>query len=399
MEPALRKQRSVSRFLRRLMIGEKVPQVIQPLPNTALPTALPVAPPATLSAGPLAELPPLPFDGNGSLSTANSSHDPDSSVVQPATTTSTTPTSKPQTTSFLDLPGEIRNYIYTYCFSTSLASDSPPHTHIFPSALPLLQTCHQIQGEARHYLGENALIHGLHATQPMFYYGLSADLLEKMKVIYLPASEISDASLEYDKWRKGTYSPILQNLCSRKFHPTTLIFSADCRIGGFESRVTDSRCARYANNLLDLRHALTLMSTVERVHVVDNVSSPYTLATRDYFAELFERCFPTDGEMVGRMQYDLLSDPGSLTYYYYGGTMRYREIPRAQSQWGLQRSSENVASETGVDLVLEAACGNDGSKRVVEVYVFSNWGEFSKAYRGPFASPVRDPLSISHEEA
>jgi hypothetical protein len=128
---------------------------------------------------------------------------------------------------------------------------------------------------------------------------------------------------------------------------------------------------------------------VERVHVVDNVSTPYTLATRGYFAELFERCFPTSEQMVGRMQCDLLSDPGSLTRYSYWGMIRYREIPGAEIPWGLELLSEEAERETGVDLVLKASNSDDNSNRIIQVHVFTNWGDFCKAYRGPRTSPTQ----------
>ncbi|KAF2437173.1 hypothetical protein EJ08DRAFT_15883 [Tothia fuscella] len=331
------------------------------------------------------KLPALSFDGAGFMETSTHISTP-SSGRNNATLTPIT-----QTTAFLALPGEIRNQIYTYTFEAPrLEHDSFPDTHIFPApGLALAQTCHQTLAECRHLLQESAVVHGLHTTRPDFYHDLSKEVMEALKTIYFPASYIRNASLNYNDWITGKYTPILQTLRNNKnFNPTTLLFSTDCRIGGFEQRTTDSRIARYANGLFDLRYILSIFTSIEKVYVVDIVPKSNILATRDYFVEMFERCFPTSAQKVAGLEMDLLSDPYSLSRYHYRGRKTYGEINGSDVKCNVQRASE-AGCGGEVDFLLKIDdC--ERSRLQIEVYVFSNWGDFCEGYRGPTLSPTRD---------
>jgi len=209
-----------------------------------------------------------------------------------------------------------------------------------------------------------------------------------MNSIYLPASNIGNTSLKYADWAKGTYDCVIEKLCVSGFHPTTLVFTTDSRIGGFEQRGTDSRCARYASALLDLRFALSILKTLKRIYVVD-IGAPVALATRDYFAELFARCFPLDKEKVGELQHELLSNIRSPTRYHYAGLAYYNDIPGSEMEWDLQEPEAEPTEDEDFDFLL-GTTDNDGVPRPqMQVYTFSNWTDFCRAYRGPMHPPER----------
>jgi hypothetical protein len=330
-----------------------------------------------------AGLPPLPFDGNGSIPT---SQDTESELqnIQGAPEASI----NTRTSAFLDLPGEIRNLIYEYTFVPPLDLDKLPSTHRLPHGLSLLQTCRQIYSEANQWFFAGALVYALHTPRTKFYQDVPAERLRLMKAIYLPASNIEKIFLKYPVWKTRTYDCVIRDLCEAGFHPTTLVFSTDCRIGGFEQRATDSRSARYATALLDLRFALSILKTVERVYVVD-IGAPYVLATRDYFADLFERCFPFDLERVRGLDHTLRADYWSPTYYSYPGLATYHGIPGSEWKWEIQRPKSECSTIEDFEFLL-ATTDNDGVPRPpLQVYTFSNWIDFCKAYRGPSCAPER----------
>jgi hypothetical protein len=328
------------------------------------------------------KLPPLLFDGSGSI---NSSRKPirHKSLHQLSCDL--------RTSAFLLLPAEIRNIIYEYTFALHLDSTSIPQTHYLPPGAHLLLTCKQISQEAQQYFYNGALIHALHPTRAPVSENKKPthELVKFKKSIFLPASNIEATHPRYLNPSKVAYTNILRHLSPTclKPSPTTLVFTTDCRIGGFEQRSLDSRCARYASALLDLRFALSLLSTIERIYVVD-IGKPVHLATRDYFVDMFTRCFPNDAEKVEEMQQELMSDPGSLTWYDYKGLKFYTGIPGSDEGWRLQRP-EGLGDGKGKDGDLDFEMQRDGMGEGAKVYVFANWIEFCRAYRGPVERPER----------
>jgi hypothetical protein len=381
------------------------------VPNLPVPDAIPLGEKLPLSLEVPASkstqlgLPPLPFDGKGSMQ-------PKVTPI-PLTSSILDPNAKPSP--FLTLPGELRNQIYSYLIPIHqphpFSPTTLPSTHILLPSANLLATCKQIYTELHQWVYSRSVIHGLYITHSSFHKGVPASRLDLMKTLYIPAPNVGTTSPGvYDRWAKAPiYNDISERLLDKSFAPKTLIFSTECRIGGFDQRVTDSRCARYASALLTLRLflSLSLLGSVERVYIVD-IGVPYELATRDYFADMFERCFPVDMARVLHIQHELRSDQGSWTRYTYPGSSFYTGIPGCELHWDLRDSSSPSPStptssleeqqraeewDEDVDFLLDAKVRDETGayreKKSIKIYTFSNWKDFGTAFQGPDVGPDR----------
>jgi hypothetical protein len=159
--------------------------------------------------------------------------------------------------------------------------------------------------------------------------------------------------------------------------------------------------------------SLSLLRSVERVYVVD-IGVPYELATRDYFADMFERCFPIHVARVLHIQRELQSDQGSLTRYSYPGSSFYVGITGCELPWKLRDSSSSSPStlssesestsspaepqqaeewDEDVDFLLDAKIRDETGacreRQGIKIYTFANWKDFCTAYKGPDVGPDR----------
>jgi hypothetical protein len=307
---------------------------------------------------------------------------------------------------FINLPGEVRNLIYKFTLNTSFSPNQLPDTHCLPSGSSLALTCRQIYHEVHQMIDSNTLVYALHTMRIRFFQQLPPERLKLMKAVILPESRMGDSWIRYHDWRNGIYQCVVESLCASKFHPTTLIFCTDHRRSQMSWDVigvsNEARDAGFANALKDLRFALSILHTVRTVYLID-VGAPYVLATRDFYANMFEKFFPTDEDAVRRIT-------RGFTSLYYHGTIDGCE------KWVIERGRQTpkcgdtqVGDGSGIEdedqFMLKEGSANwdctpcfrlariyppESPPCEVAVHIFANWPDFCKAYDGPYRSPKRD---------
>lgn len=312
---------------------------------------------------------------------------------------------------FINLPGEVRNIIYKFAFNTSFSTDQLPDTHRLPSCYLLALTCRQIYHEVHEMVDSNILVYGFHTMRIRFFQQLPPERLSLMKAVILPESGMGNSWTRYHDWRNGIYECVVEKLCASRFQPTTLIFCTDCQRSQMSGHVAgisnEARNARFANALQDLRFTLATLCTVRTVYIV-NVGAPWFHNTRDSYADMFEKYFPSDVDKVQNIA------QGFTSLYYHGildgsekwGVRRERiplRIP-LKIPWGcndsLPQGSIGVvdndlfvrtkdAEDSTADFCLTRTDSHSPPSEVA-VHIFANWPDFCKAYDGPYRLPKRD---------
>jgi hypothetical protein len=305
------------------------------------------------------------------------------------------------TGTFMNLPGEVRNLIYNFAFNTSFSTDQLPDTHLLPSCYLLALTCRQIYHEVHEMIDSNVLVYGLHAMRIRFFQQLAPEKLRLMKAVILPESRMGDSWIRYHDWRNGIYQCVVDKLCTSGFHPTILVFCTDCQRSQLTGHVTgvsqEARAARFANALKDLRFALSVLRTIHTVYLVDVGMN----ATRDLYADMFEKFFPNDVDKVQRIA------QGFNSLYYHGtidGSEKWdvhREREPLPSEGTAPRDSDGIVHGLSY-LRFEEASNKDNTtdfcltkanpdlpSSEVAVHIFPSWPDFCSAYDGPYRSPKR----------
>jgi hypothetical protein len=294
---------------------------------------------------------------------------------------------------FINLPGEVRNLIYRFTINTCFSPDRLPNPHLLPSGSSLGLTCRQIYHEVHQIIDSNILVYALHTMKIRFFQELPLERVKLMKAVILTDSKMGDSWRRYYDWRHGIYECVIEKLCSSEFHPTTLIFCTDhCHSQPPWDDISFSsqyRKSQFTDALHDLRFALSTMHTIRTVFLID-VGAP---ATRDVYADLFEKCFPSHANRFTAEYYDSVQ-----------WDVQRERIPVACDAIMVDEASSNKDERKFKRIMrIEEAANADNTadfrltiKKVdlppceVAVHIFAHWLDFCKAYDGPFRPPKRD---------